>query len=163
VHFVGFHYKNISRCTVLWMSNWLWYCFTCVNIYKWPAVHCIVLGHKTHCGQTWLVKTEHLFGISQHNLYIHHDRLRKIKTKHGVYMQSSVKVRPSTVTCCTRVQRHARGDNEARKQHVTWQSEVNTLLRQGSFGDLQVKARDAKNERPFRRKYDEKSHPPASA
>jgi hypothetical protein len=26
-------YKNISRCTVHWMSNWLWYCFTCVYIY----------------------------------------------------------------------------------------------------------------------------------
>ena len=22
MHFVGFHYKNISRCTVLWMSNY---------------------------------------------------------------------------------------------------------------------------------------------
>jgi len=26
VHLVGFYYKNISRCTVLWMSNSTLYC-----------------------------------------------------------------------------------------------------------------------------------------
>jgi len=116
--------------------------YVCVYIYKWPAIHCIALGHETHWGQTWLLRTEHSFGVSQCNLYIHHDRLRETKTKHGVYREGSMKVRLSKGTWCTRVRRHARGDNEARKQHVTWQSEVNTLLCQGSFGDLQVKARD---------------------
>jgi len=31
VHLVGFYYKNISRCTVLWMSNSAATCFGCPN------------------------------------------------------------------------------------------------------------------------------------
>ena len=108
MHLVGFYYKNISRCTVLWMSKGR--TCKCDTFYPWYVIKWISfpnssIGHCLHTPLFTLIVIKHLWTKVNQQGFLGHKKFREVITMRNVapsfHLTITVYQQNPSAYCCT--------------------------------------------------------------